>query len=544
MRTLPDKRNHDALVEIIHDYEAANALVEMFLFIDGRDLSVYLESGDVTGGGDGVAWSMGATLSTRLENDLENSPVRLHSVIGGIPVPIFRGVMPTYDSPDEGHETDIIAATPGHLLDKISLGEHTEYVGMTPHSVMQDALFRVPLYNRGGVRIAMFNKPIINRIGSDGFEDAQTAGDVLSDVMGLLDILAYDDPVHYGCRVFRNPGAAGEGAGIAWAYDAQGREVRSWTRPRFASPDEQYRKVVVRDLLDDGTRRVWAERDVNHARLKHQPFAGQIFWVDWVAPEDGSDAEATQAAADMARKLAGGVYGGSTEVAFNPLLEPGDLVVFRDIDEDESGRYQRTWRARLNSVSSTFSDTLSTALDYEATLVKEERLPDPPIRLIGASAGNRPASLIDFAIGLDEEGRLYLNTSRTINSEGQRWAGIDDNGQLWVDPDLSEGYAVITNDGHLALVPHLGPSVGFDAQGHLWIDPTRAISPFTGRRWAGINDQGQIWVDPDTSDGVIAFSGTGTSGDYPSDGDYPDEDDYPSDPVNNLLVLDTDLALQ
>lgn len=559
MRLLPDRHQHERLVEIIRDYEAANALVELFLYIDGRDLSHYLESGTIKGGGGAVAWGLDATLSTRLENHLENSPVRLHAIIGGIPVPIFRGVMPVYDSPDEGYETDIICATPGHLLDKISLGEHTEYAGMSPHRVMQDAMFRVPLYNRSRVRIARFSKPIINLVGSDGFADAQTASDVLSEMLTTTNALASDDATDFGARIFRNPGAGAEGAPIVWGFDAQGRDVRSWTKPRFGSPDEQYRTVIVRDLLDDGSIRIKAQKPVNHAELRYPPFAGQIKWVDWVAPEGGSDVDATQMAADIARTLAGGVYTGQTEVAYNPLLEPGDNIVFRDIDEDESGKYARTWRCLILGISGGFSETLSTTLDYEATLTSEERIPDPPIRIRGLSAGNVPAQLIDFVIGLDPvTGYLWIDTDRSFNSSGQRWAGVNPNtGELWVDPDLSEGFAGINESGQLYLNPRLGPAVGFNTQGQLWIDPDRAISPFTGRKWAGIDpDTGELWVDPDVSDGIVTFSGNdllpspslypgpglypNAAGDFPGE-DYPEDGDYPQ---AGVLLIDPDLALQ
>jgi hypothetical protein len=535
VRQLFNRAAHEALVEIIKDYEAAEALVELSLFIDGRDFSELLQSGDVSGGSDAVAWSMGATLATKLEGGLENSPVRLDAYVGGIPVAVFRGYMPVYQTSDEGFQTDIVCATPGYLLDKIRLREHTDYNGRTPQAVLRDAFYRNPLYDRGQVRIPRFETPVITMIGSEGFEDAATPADVMAAVAGALEFIAFDDVVSRGVKVLRAPGPMGEGSPIVWEYQSDGRDVKSWASPRFATPDEQYRTVIVRALLDDGSYRVAAERPVNHKRLKYPPVEGQILYVDWEGVGQ-SDAEADDLATKIARELAGGRYVGDTEVAWNPLLEPGDTIVFRETAEDESGFYAKTWRCQITGLSSPFGETLSTGISYDATLALSERLADPPIRVPGLTPGNIPARLLDFVVTVDDECNLILNLGRTFNSLGQRWAGVDEDGNVWIDPDLAEEWAGIDEEtGELWVDPRLGPAVGLLADGTPWVDPDRAIGP-SGCKWAGLDEDGELWVDPELSGGIAEI--VAQFGLFPSDDLFPSEGLFPEEPSGEeVLVL-------
>jgi hypothetical protein len=430
VRRLYYEEQHDELVAFLKSPEYRSVGLDFRFYMGDVDLSDALGDGDYGVSASDVAWSLSTTIPRRLPKRLRGAPVTLICDIAGASVTVFKGTLSVPVPATDEYSTDLLAATPGAMLDKVALGVNTEYPGRSPEAVIRDALYHVAYYDRSKLLIPEFNTPTLDFIEAlgTGFADEATPKSVIDSVLDIIDAWHYDTGYDAGTRVFRNPGT-GEGLDVAWQYDTDSHEVFQWTEPTWDNPDEQYAKVVVRRYNEEGDLALWTEAPINYGELDYPPLANQILFISWDETQ-GTDSEARQRSVNTARSLARGSFSNSPVVAYNPLLEPGDVLTFLSEYEDDTGLYRRVWRSVVAGLSAPFGEGVSTQLDTTDALVLEERLPDPPILLSGVTAGNvvAPPKLFSF----DERG-LYglLGASQAIT--------LEDNG-IYFAPDESYGF--------------------------------------------------------------------------------------------------------
>lgn len=427
MRLHPIDAEHAKLVDYIRDYAEADIAPNWQGTIAETVIGHRINTAELAITMDSPAWSLTSEVFGRIPIKLSNAPVYLEVEFGDVTFPILNAAtslpIPS-DNTDAGYQTQLLASTPGGMLDKISIGERLEYVSERPETIIRDAIYRNPLYDPGLVQIAEFNSPLITRVGSDGFEDEATLRNILEAVQEQVGCSYYDTPLG-GFRCFKDPGF-GEGSSVAWYYDANSSEVLLWNEPTWATPDEQYTEVIVRDPLPEGATggmgpgnnyRIWVMRPVNYGWMDWPPVAGQTLWIPFDGTGTDAYTDARNIAAEEARKLSNGLFLGEVSVAFNPLLEPLDVLEFAETAEDDTGVYRRTWRAVIEELNHQYGEALVTNIVYRATLVNEERLPDPEIGLPGAS----PEIIAAVPFGVDELGE-WVDPDQVYGAE---WVGTE-----------------------------------------------------------------------------------------------------------------------
>jgi hypothetical protein len=420
MRTLYDSEEQNRLVAFLkgREYEASG--VEYRLYVGPRDFSDLLESGDYGVGAGSPAWSFSANLPLRLSRRLRGAPVRLFADLGGISLLVFNGKLSLPVPSPDTYSTDLLAATPGALLSTNTLDDIVEFPGNSPRAILRDAFYRVPAYDRGRVMIPAFNSPILTFMKDTAFRDEDHPKTIIDAVAGIIDFSYYDTPHDSGVDVEPEPGT-GEGRAVEWDYLIDSHEVFSFPEPKWATPDEQYTRVVVRDRFDDNSIRVWEPADVDYSDLIYPPEGSQTLYISW-AGVSGSPGEARALAVNTARSLKRGSWTVDPIVAYNTLLSPGRPVTFAGEHEDDEGLWWRVWRCVILGMKNPVGEGVATQLLTRAVLLLEDRLPDPPIVLAGVSPGVAitPRVLFEFdgtgliknaniakAITSDESGHYY-----------------------------------------------------------------------------------------------------------------------------------------
>jgi hypothetical protein len=449
MRTIYDAETHAWLVEVIKDYRLLGLPVGFLMQYGPYDVSDRLENGDWGSGGDSYSWDLSANVWGAFPaRRTRNAPVKLWANFGGFLMRVFEG--PTsWPTPTEDYSTEVLAATPGSLSDKITLGEWVGYRGRTPRWCYLDALHRNPLYDRARLEIPNITTPLVYRLqdAGDAFADSDTPASIMSFIEELTGTIGFDTPIDNGHALYLDVGT-GENQPVAWTYDASDeREVlERFVEPTPAAPDEQYRRVIVRDRFDSGEYRIYETFDVDYSMWDYPPVAGQDLYIDFSGadlPADDPEADTANAAFRRAHKeaqiLSNFLHAGSATVAFNPLLEPQDVVAFESRYEDETGYYRRVWRSVIEGISHAFDEaTLETNLDFRCVLVEEARLPDPPIVLRGVSP-----SVVSFA----DVGVLVRENERTVTiDDSADWAINQDRTVLLLD------HAPITDNGRTVTI--------------------------------------------------------------------------------------------
>lgn len=458
MRVYPVEWRHERLLEVMKDYEGNDATVNINLYLGEKDISDRFLSGKLTCGGSETCWKLDAQITERINLEQRNAPVRMTVDIEGIVMTSLKARV-TLPVAQTGFVTNLLASTPGALLDKISLREFVEYNSKTPQWVIRDAAYRVGYYDRSQVFIPAFDKPVINLIQEDAFKEDGKPRAILDAIAPEVDCLYYDTQLG-GLRTLKDPGI-GEGADVEWTYNTNSPEVMEFAGMTWATPDEQFTEVVVRSPLSDpkatngtgpgGRFQFWYEWGVDYSELEWPPCTGQTMWVTFDTIEDdpdpvGTQLDARQLAFKNADRLSRGLWTGSIKVAFNHLLEPGDVIMIEDDDEDDDGFFHKIWRCVIKSVSWGIEETsLYTTLEVQAILLSNERLPAYVLSLPGVSAGTTSPGVAHLPFGIDAGG-LWLDPSKAMNSDGVLWMGVDAGG-LWIDPALSEGRAGIDSGG-------------------------------------------------------------------------------------------------
>lgn len=398
MRQHQFEERHNELVAIIKDYPAWDLTVDLRLRVGDVDFSEELESGDWGVQADSApTWTMQASVDSRIPTpSLLNAPARLEFDIGGIVMTAFEGVA-TQPVGNSDWSSQIVSYTPGTYLDATTLDEYVTFNEEKPQNVIRKTVQRVS-YSRGLIRIPNFDKPLISRgagvgdvSGTDdaaGFEDESSPRAILDSVMPEIGGV-YFDTVLGGFVCALDPGL-GAGSQAVWAYDADSQELlEPFEEPTWSLPDEQYSRVVARDKSDvAGEYFRYGEWPVDYSMLAYPPKVNNTLYI----PATDTSLSGQLAARDQAHKeamrLRHGEYTGSITVAFNPLLEPFDVVTLSEQFEDRSGRYRRQWRMVILGISHSFDQTsMSTILDYRAGIVFAEKLGAPRILVGDVSPG-------------------------------------------------------------------------------------------------------------------------------------------------------------
>lgn len=397
MRKIYDIETDEWLRAVIADNEGTGVFPDLNIQYGDINLSERWEQGDWQINDSGMGWHLSMDVWGRLPGsalDYQNAFLTITADFEGILVPALQApVSIPEELPD--NSTNILAGTPGVLADKIPLGQPVEYPNRTPLWVIRDALYRIPYYDRGHIRIPDFDRPLVDRRlkNGDGFEDSAFPSNVLEAMKPLVSCAYNDTPVNLGHVVSRDVGS-GEGQPVVWhfAEDDNRQMLEEFKNPAPAAPDEQYTKVVCRDRFEDGSIKIWEEADVDYSRLRYPPPPGRILFVDFKASETDADeiltaevarARAVQEAQAFERLL----HFGSMVVSFNLFLEPGDVVTIASTREDDIGRYKLSWRAVIEGIMHRFggSETIITEISYRAMLMQEERITHAPIILPNVS---------------------------------------------------------------------------------------------------------------------------------------------------------------
>lgn len=446
MRLHPSARVHEEWVDIIRDYEASGELVTFYMTLGNKDISHMLESGTLSADIGALPWTLDCDLTGRVPISLLGAPVRLYCEMAGALFEIFSGIS-SYPAIQDNWSTQLNAMTAGHLMDKATLDEYVTFSGWPPQNVIRNALYRVP-YDRNGVRVEKFDDPLIYRIREEtppssaagswasGFEDEDVPKSILDSVLTEVDGISTDTPTN-GNVTIKDPGM-GEGLELAWDYDETTQEVLEPFHAQWASPEDLYTRVAVRDKFEDGSYRIPPEYwPVNYRYLDYPPQVERTLYMSLSDQSSNALSKARRAAFRKAEAIGKGLWAGSSIVAFNPFLSLSDVVTYRAQHEDDSGVYTRLFRCVIESISLQWgNEALSTELGWRAALILDRRLPDPPIRLYGISPGVIAVPGEGIAYGWDENGD-WVDPAKI---SGLSWAGVETIGGVsygWFDPELA-----------------------------------------------------------------------------------------------------------
>jgi hypothetical protein len=403
MRVIYHEETDARIREYVQDYDASGIFVDTLLQYGSLPLSERMQGGDLQLTKSGIGWHLKTNVWGYLPGGpkaFQNAPLTLTADFGGDLVRLLDAPV-TMPTPMKDHSTDILAGTPGVLLDKLPLRNPVPYIGRTPKYVIRDALHRVPYYDRGSIEIPEFLTPLIDRRSENGeaFADDAFPKNILDAVAEVTGCVYNDRATNYGHRVSPDI-ATGEGEPIRWIYDEDDdRQVVDFQEPAPAAPDEQFTSVVVRDRFENGSIRIWEEAPIDYSNYRYPPPAGRIMFVDFNGTDELDTLTANEAyrrAFAEARALTKMLHFGQIEVLFNPFLEPVDVIQLENTREDPDGLFRCSWRAVIEDVMhhqlASGTEMIKTQLNYRAVLVDEIRLPDPPIRLPGVTA-----QVVDYA---------------------------------------------------------------------------------------------------------------------------------------------------
>lgn len=513
MRLHPYREQHERLLGIMADYEAAGVAVEVQVYLGDLDLTDVLETGDISiDASSSPAWTFSGTVAGRLNLAYRNAPLRVVADVGGVKIDLLHA---RASLPIQGAEytTDVIAGSPGMFLDKATLDSRVIYNNRTPQYVIRDAVTRIPYYDRGRILIPEWNNPLINRglsgagsgvgaqqstASAEAFEDEAHPMDILTSVAEEIDIVFFDTALA-GFKAIKNPGV-GEGLPVAWGYEVGTREVvDTFSEPTFSTPDEQVSRVVVRDKYEDGTYRIYEEWPVHYRNLLYPPAAVSTMYLSVSDVTTEAFKKARQLAFKTANTLGNGLFSGSISVAFNPLLEPFDLIVIKEEHEDDTGRYRRQWQALVEGITHRFGAGVTTELSYTATLLDTERIEARPIIIETRSSGVAATPIAGFVLGVDYIGE-WVDAARIT---GPKWAGEDSTSD-WFDDALAPAGLLGTETVGGELLDYIdylsveGASYGEDdSEAGEWVEDAYISDP----KWSGVDNSGPLigvdWFDYD-----------------------------------------------
>ncbi|MEJ7871418.1 MAG: hypothetical protein WKF67_04105 [Rubrobacteraceae bacterium] len=249
MITLPSARDQDFILGVSRNWEDSGVSPILRLTIGGEDYSDRIPEGDVSQ--DGIAIDLEANLAGHLPLRLFGAPVFLEASIGGVGVPLLRGLDSRGEPGDNRASTKLMARSPGGFADKYPLNEQVSISG-TPAYIVRNALRRLP-YEPGSIRVENVEAPYLNfNVGGEEgpFERDAHPADILSKVQEKVPPFVFRDDAWGGHN-------ARVSAGLARIPEVPDyMRFRAENLPFWKSPTlniEQYAQVMVYKLNPDRT---------------------------------------------------------------------------------------------------------------------------------------------------------------------------------------------------------------------------------------------------------------------------------------------------
>lgn len=501
MITLPSATDQQRVLDAAFDD------MEIALLINGEDVTGPFEEGEW--GPTDIPITLDATIAAMLPPRLENGEVQLLVRVGGVIVPQLLSAKSTLVQADEPGRVDLIATTPGGLLngdDAIKLGAFTNYSGLSPESIIREILLRLP-YDKSLLRIAPSETPPLTFEESGeqpGFEAEEATGAVLARVGEESGYVFHDTP-QKGHRAYVPEAlAVGQEAVLRFHFS----ELIEWTPPVPA--EARYYDVRVFKRNPDGSLAFESiERVSYHGR---PPLPGQTLNVvlEDSSPYNAENARkrAVKEALDQARAL----YTSDefTLPYFFPLLQVDDRMLVEEDYRDYFGDYwQREWLYKIDTYKHAFGGAtsseglLDTLVTPSAILTQQDLIKAPGLIVPGPSGGVVPTSAP--ALGSDALGFWF------IPEIAVGWVVLDGTG-AWVDPELARGH-----------VDHDGSGFSFDVSTAAVAVPS--VDP-TGE------DEGGWFLDLDAVGSLAGEDEEGWYIDLDSSGEFAGEDE------EGLWILD------
>lgn len=418
------------------------------LLIGNEDYSDRLITAKWGSAKDTPALTLQATLAGTLPARLENASVELVTEVDEVSIPQFYGKAsrPRATTGDV-FTTGLIAATPGALLDKITLDAYTTYPGYTPNRIILDALLRVPTYESGQISVEVTSTPVLTFTGDKGFSDDQTPANILAEVKKQADYVLYDTPF-LGCVAEKVP-QIGDLSRVIRTYNAG--DLINYSPPTLA--DQQYTAVVARrvDPANRANYLVYAKAPIDTSYLPNPPVGPRTLFINFDDETASGPSAAQQTAYDRAERLKFGVFSASQQFPYDPLLTKYDAYLVNDSYEDDEQIWKISW---LYFVDGFWHELLSTGevrTTVEATVTRVSSEPQPaPLPAMAAAVLGQVSPMW----GYNALGEIMVDDQLP-------WVSVNANGEIIVDD--AYGTAVTNANGEIILrnaPPLLGITIG------------------------------------------------------------------------------------
>ena len=438
MLTLEKERDQAFVLEAQRDWEAAGISPTLILEIGGEDYSDRIPDGDVSQ--DGIAIDLEANFAGHLPLRLYGAPVNLDLGIGGVRVPMLRGLVSLPEPNDDRASTKLMAASAGSLADKYPLNERIEYSGVRPDYVVRDALRRLP-YTPGSIRVENVDGPHLYfaRGTEDGpFEKDQHVSDILSKVSEKVPPFSFRDN-QWGGHDARISAGLARPPEVPDYLRFRAEELIFWKSPVLAL--EQYAKVrVYRDNPDGTDAFEPAIADVRYTGRDFPPPAGAILPVAFT----GTDvSEAWRTAYLKALELGRGLYKSEPILSFHPLLQTTDFFTVTELKDEDGTLYEREWLHYVDTYEQIWNLDEGGEAGFETkpvcsvTLLNEDQIKAPTLALSLVTGG-----VIKTLV-------YFVNNSSGFYREPETTGDYVTNNEsgFFVDPDLSGGRVAHTGSG-------------------------------------------------------------------------------------------------
>lgn len=429
MIQLETQERTERIKQAIEDREPARVVS---FSLGGEEYASRFEGGTIEHPKDGVAMVLDTTLAGSLPGRLENASINIRVEMGGILLPRFVGYLSS--ARKTGGRVEVRAGSLGSYLPDVALGSFFQTLNEpAAHVVRRGVVGRLPYAN-----VSVEESTVtITRMGEDGFERIASVADLLSVVSEQSNLVFFDD-VFRGFRGVLNPGT-GEGRPVVWRYHENDPGVE-WTPPK--GERARYTHVEVYRQNENGTDAFVPQRAaVNFTGIGFRPPVESVKYV----PFDDTSPDVQRKARELANQLAAretAVVGDHTLVVpYNPLLEKTDVVVVTDEEEGDGGYTERHWACVVWNPKEVLAHRHE--LTGTAILLSDEFHPVRERVELGVSVG-----VASPPVGLDAADDLYFDTDGPGYGV---WYGLDENGYLWIDPDLSGGFALVDANSDLQI---------------------------------------------------------------------------------------------
>lgn len=442
------------LSAVIDNPSAAEFTPDKFITIGDRGFSADVETWKTEIGENG-AMVLDATISGRVPEELVNAPVTMSVYLNNRPLRVFDSLDSSLEW--KGGSTVLKCSTPLARMDSVPLGIKLPFSG-NASLLVRTVIALTFMYSFGRVRVEPLGM-LVKHDQEKGYEEDEDVASILSKVQDET-LALYRDVPGFGFEAFlpltqiakplwsyeADDDVSGEGWDVtssedlfSWVVVERKQEKKSSTDSSGNTTSQTVPGYVVR-------------APVPYRGLKYRPHPKYADWITVSKDEAGGKgpAQAFLLASRTALMHALELFSYKLQVPYNPKLRFGGVIRVGENETDDDGkRWRNEYLAFLNSRID-HDELKTTSLEGTATLLSRTRIPDPPILLRGPT-DDVIVSPGPF-IGIDDAGDLWLDPERAIGSAGIPWAGIDEDGDLWIDPDFADDIA------------------GLDADNDIWID--------------------------------------------------------------------------